>query len=149
MGYFYSRGRRFITARNQKGDSFGREGGGGDESRWSVDTFLISGSSADEVVPLDSFTAGRHCSQTGRTRITRTQGQGRHFPILGFRYVLTRRRQDWILDGFPRKASQAVLLDTLLANYGDELNFVVNLEVPDEVILERIEGQYNRFEAES
>lgn len=58
--------------------------------------------------------------------------------------VLTRRScsQNWLLDGFPRKASQAVLLDNLLAKYGDELNFVANLAVPDEVILQRIEGAF-------
>lgn len=44
------------------------------------------------------------------------------------------------MDGFPRKASQAVLLDQVLAKHGEELNVVVNLAVPDEVILQRIEG---------
>lgn len=49
--------------------------------------------------------------------------------------------QDWLLDGFPRKASQAVLLDKVLSRFDDELNFVVSLDVPDEVILNRIEGE--------
>ncbi|KAK4048821.1 Adenylate kinase 2 [Microbotryomycetes sp. JL201] len=52
------------------------------------------------------------------------------------------QHSNWILDGFPRKASQAVLLDRLLAEQKDELNYVVNLEVPDEVILERIEQRW-------
>lgn len=34
-----------------------------------------------------------------------------------------------------------MLLDEVLSKYGEELNFVVSLDVPDEVILERIEGQ--------
>lgn len=46
------------------------------------------------------------------------------------------------MDGFPRKASQAKLLDEVLGRHGDAdgLNLVVALKVPDEVILERIEG---------
>ncbi|POY70205.1 putative Adenylate kinase [Rhodotorula taiwanensis] len=50
--------------------------------------------------------------------------------------------KDWILDGFPRKASQAVLLDKMLAETGDSLNFVGSLKVPDEVIIERIADRY-------
>ncbi|GAA5987866.1 hypothetical protein JCM5350_003176 [Sporobolomyces pararoseus] len=50
--------------------------------------------------------------------------------------------KDWILDGFPRKASQAVLLDKLLANDNESLNFVASLRVPDEVILKRIEERF-------
>jgi len=46
-----------------------------------------------------------------------------------------------ILDGFPRKASQAVLLDKILKKDNDSLNFVASLRVPDEVILKRIEGE--------
>ncbi|GAA5822903.1 hypothetical protein JCM10212_000093 [Sporobolomyces blumeae] len=52
------------------------------------------------------------------------------------------REKDWILDGFPRKASQAVLLDELLAKDHDSLNFVASLRVPDEVILKRIEERF-------
>ncbi|GAA5944731.1 adenylate kinase family protein [Sporobolomyces koalae] len=48
----------------------------------------------------------------------------------------------WILDGFPRKASQAVLLDKLLAKDNESLNFVASLQVPDEVILKRIEERF-------
>lgn len=54
-------------------------------------------------------------------------------------------QQSWILDGFPRKLSQAVLLDDLLQSMGEELNFVVSLNVPDEVILSRIEGGSRAF----
>ncbi|GAA6056339.1 hypothetical protein JCM3770_000677 [Rhodotorula araucariae] len=52
------------------------------------------------------------------------------------------RGRNWILDGFPRKASQAVLLDELLGQTDDHLNFVASLNVPDQVILERIEDRY-------
>ncbi|GAA6000895.1 adenylate kinase family protein [Rhodotorula paludigena] len=50
--------------------------------------------------------------------------------------------KNWILDGFPRKASQAVLLDELLGKTGDHLNFVASLKVPDSVIIERIEDRF-------
>ncbi|KAL8293254.1 hypothetical protein RQP46_000948 [Phenoliferia psychrophenolica] len=53
------------------------------------------------------------------------------------------RESNWILDGFPRKASQALLLDDALESHvGGGLNLVVNLAVPDEVILERIEERW-------
>lgn len=48
----------------------------------------------------------------------------------------------WLLDGFPRKASQATLLDSLLKEFDEQLNYVVNLDVPDEVILQRIENRW-------
>ncbi|GAA5948522.1 hypothetical protein JCM21900_002739 [Sporobolomyces salmonicolor] len=50
--------------------------------------------------------------------------------------------RDWILDGFPRKASQAVLLDKILAERGDHLNFVASLRVPDKVILQRVKERF-------
>ncbi|GAA6029473.1 hypothetical protein JCM8097_003697 [Rhodosporidiobolus ruineniae] len=55
--------------------------------------------------------------------------------------------KSWLLDGFPRKASQAVKLDELLAKQkgpGHGLNFVASLRVPDEVIVERIAGAMPR-----
>ncbi len=44
----------------------------------------------------------------------------------------------FILDGFPRTIPQAEALKTLLAKLGIRLDFVVNLEVPREVILDRL-----------
>ncbi|RKP22385.1 adenylate kinase-domain-containing protein, partial [Syncephalis pseudoplumigaleata] len=46
--------------------------------------------------------------------------------------------RDWLLDGFPRNKAQATSLDTTLMQRGTPLNMVVSLQVPDEVILERI-----------
>ena len=48
--------------------------------------------------------------------------------------------QDWLLDGFPRTQGQATLLDQSLSAQGKPLNLVVNLDVPEEVILGRILG---------
>ncbi|KAI7857012.1 adenylate kinase-domain-containing protein [Circinella umbellata] len=45
---------------------------------------------------------------------------------------------NWLLDGFPRTILQAKALDSRLKNITQPLNLVVNLEVPEEVILERI-----------
>jgi adenylate kinase len=44
----------------------------------------------------------------------------------------------WILDGFPRTVLQAEFLDTLLVDIGQPLTSVVNLDVPDEVLVTRL-----------
>lgn len=44
----------------------------------------------------------------------------------------------WILDGFPRNVSQAVFLDHLLQEIEQGCDHVVNLEVPDEVLVARL-----------
>ena len=44
----------------------------------------------------------------------------------------------WILDGFPRTVSQAQFLDELLQKLGQKTVQVINLEVPDEVLIERL-----------
>ena len=48
----------------------------------------------------------------------------------------------WILDGFPRTLAQATLLNDYLVPQKQDLNFVVNLTVPDDAILDRIRGRY-------
>jgi len=47
----------------------------------------------------------------------------------------------FILDGFPRTTSQAQTLDKLLGNLKRQLNCVILLDLPDELILERITGR--------
>lgn len=44
----------------------------------------------------------------------------------------------FILDGFPRTISQAESLETILANIAKKIDVVVNLEVPEDVILKRL-----------
>ncbi|GAB4235726.1 MAG: adenylate kinase [Stanieria sp.] len=44
----------------------------------------------------------------------------------------------WILDGFPRNVSQAAFLEKLLQKINLSADFVLNLEVPDEVLIERM-----------
>ena len=46
----------------------------------------------------------------------------------------------WILDGFPRNVSQADFLDNLLQK-GQDNTRVVNLEVPDQVLVVRLLGR--------
>lgn len=44
----------------------------------------------------------------------------------------------WILDGYPRNAAQVEALDAMLAELGQELDAVVALEAPHDVLLERM-----------
>jgi adenylate kinase len=44
----------------------------------------------------------------------------------------------WILDGFPRTVVQASFLDELLKKFSQTSVYVVNLEVPEDVLLERL-----------
>ncbi|CAM0136154.1 Adenylate kinase 2 [Umbelopsis sp. WA50703] len=46
--------------------------------------------------------------------------------------------ENWLLDGFPRTIDQARILDQMLNKSFQPLNLVINLSVPEEVILGRI-----------
>ncbi|KAJ3154480.1 SAM domain and HD [Geranomyces michiganensis] len=46
--------------------------------------------------------------------------------------------KNWMLDGFPRTRAQAETLETHLETLGHPLDLVINLDVPEEVILQRI-----------
>jgi len=48
----------------------------------------------------------------------------------------------WILDGFPRTLGQGKLLDTHLESQNIPLTLIVNLDIPDEVILGRISDRW-------
>ena len=47
----------------------------------------------------------------------------------------------FILDGFPRTVAQAGALERLLAGNGQALSAVVNLSVPDAVVVDRLHGR--------
>jgi adenylate kinase len=54
----------------------------------------------------------------------------------------------WILDGFPRTAVQAEFLDKLLTEISQACDHVVNFDVPDPVLLERLLGRGRKDDTE-
>ncbi|KAI0670347.1 adenylate kinase [Trametes maxima] len=52
------------------------------------------------------------------------------------------QNRHWILDGFPRTLGQGQLLDQHLTTKGTPLSLIVNLDVPDDVILGRISDRW-------
>jgi adenylate kinase len=61
--------------------------------------------------------------------------------ILGLireRLVTEDALRGWLLDGFPRNVDQAAFLETLLDSINQPFDCVVNLDVPDEVIINRL-----------
>lgn len=47
----------------------------------------------------------------------------------------------YVLDGFPRTIPQAISLDTTLEGINETIDYAVNVEVPDTVIVERMSGR--------
>ncbi len=58
--------------------------------------------------------------------------------IMGERLKEDDCKNGYLLDGFPRTIPQAEALKKLLADMGEELDAVVNIDVPREVILDRL-----------
>lgn len=51
-------------------------------------------------------------------------------------------KNGFILDGFPRTLPQAEVLESMLKNKGITLDAAIEIQVPDEIIMERILGRY-------
>ena len=62
--------------------------------------------------------------------------------IIGDRIKEADCDKGFILDGFPRTVEQASMLDKLLTDTGEKVKYVIALEVPDEVLTERICGRW-------
>jgi adenylate kinase len=48
----------------------------------------------------------------------------------------------FILDGFPRTVVQAEKLDEMLKRQGTKIDTVLDFNIPDEVLVERVEGRW-------
>lgn len=50
-------------------------------------------------------------------------------------------KKGYVLDGFPRTIPQAEVLDKALAEINDQIDFAINVDVPDENIIRRMGGR--------
>lgn len=50
-------------------------------------------------------------------------------------------KNGYVLDGFPRTIPQAESLTEALKSQGDKIDFALNIDVPDEAIIERMSGR--------
>lgn len=65
---------------------------------------------------------------------------------LTVKILLDRVAQDdcskgYVLDGFPRTIPQAEVLDEALTKLGDKIDYAINVDVPDENIINRMSGR--------
>lgn len=50
-------------------------------------------------------------------------------------------KNGYVLDGFPRTIPQAEVLDKALLEFGDQIDYAINVDVPDENIVKRMGGR--------
>ena len=50
-------------------------------------------------------------------------------------------KNGYVLDGFPRTIPQAEVLDEALTKLGDKIDYAINVDVPDENIINRMSGR--------
>ncbi|WP_026673517.1 adenylate kinase [Alkalihalobacterium bogoriense] len=50
-------------------------------------------------------------------------------------------KKGFLLDGFPRTVAQAEALEELLSSMGSGIDYVLNIDVPQEVLMERLTGR--------
>ena len=50
-------------------------------------------------------------------------------------------KNGYVLDGFPRTIPQAEVLDKALTELGDQVDYAINVDVPDENIVNRMSGR--------
>ncbi len=50
-------------------------------------------------------------------------------------------KNGYVLDGFPRTIPQAEVLDKALTELGDKIDYAINVDVPDENIINRMSGR--------
>ncbi|MDG2534901.1 adenylate kinase [Sphingomonas sp. HITSZ_GF] len=62
--------------------------------------------------------------------------------IIGERLDMEDTLNGAIFDGYPRTAAQAESLDALLTERGRKLDFVIELEVNEDALVERVEGRF-------
>ena len=61
--------------------------------------------------------------------------------MLGGRFARPDTANGFILDGYPRNLAQADALDKLLARIGQPMDFAVQMDVPIDLLVERIAGR--------
>jgi adenylate kinase len=61
--------------------------------------------------------------------------------VLGAYIATLPATHGFILDGYPRTLSQAQYLPTFLAHYGRTLTLVALLDIPDDVVVQRLSGR--------
>lgn len=108
---------------------------------------LVSKLSVPQISTGDMLRAARKAGTELGRKADEFMSRGALVPdevVIGLveeRLELPDARTGFVLDGFPRTVPQAEALDRLLARMGRGIAHVILLEVPDELIIERITGR--------